>query len=225
MSLILNIDTATERASVSLSVDGTLLQFRTNAQAMDHAAWIHPAINEMLQSGHPSYNMADIAAIAVVAGPGSYTGLRVGMATAKGFCYALNVPLICLNTLSIMAYAAKKEASSSVLLCPMLDARRMEVFTALYDASLQELISPGAMVLDQNSFADALDKQPVLFFGSGSLKWKNITTHKNAVFKELFYSPQDMAVLAEDACNHAAFSSLAYTEPVYLKPFYSPLKT
>src|SRR5438034_3878712 len=115
MSLILNIDTATDYASVSLAFEGKPLQERVNGQSMDHAMWIHTAIREMMIAENHSYQLHDLDAVAVVAGPGSYTGLRVGMSTAKGLCYALNIPLITMNTLKIMAHATNKDISPSQL--------------------------------------------------------------------------------------------------------------
>jgi tRNA threonylcarbamoyladenosine biosynthesis protein TsaB len=221
MPLILNIDTATNQASVSLALEGKVLQERVNGQSMDHAAWIHTAIDELIHANNHKYNLNEINAVAVVAGPGSYTGLRVGMATAKGLCYALNIPLISLNTLKIMAYATNDEFSSSLLLCPMLDARRLEVFTALYDASLNELIQPCAMILEENSFSEWLNKYEIIFFGSGSNKWKEIVKNENAIFRNSFYMPQDIASIAYKTFMQHDFSGLAYTEPVYLKEFYS----
>jgi tRNA threonylcarbamoyladenosine biosynthesis protein TsaB len=224
MSLILNIDTATTSASVSLSFEGKLLQERVNGQSMDHAAWIHVAIKELMHAGNHTFRLSDLNAVAVVAGPGSYTGLRVGMSTAKGLCYALNIPLISLNTLTVMAHAATKEISSSQLLCPMLDARRMEVFTALYTITLNELIAPCAMILEQNSFSGWLNKQGIVFFGSGSSKWKELVQHDNAIFRDFIYTPQDIAFISTNEFSQQAFSSLAYAEPIYLKDFYAPKK-
>jgi tRNA threonylcarbamoyladenosine biosynthesis protein TsaB len=220
MPLILNIDTATDKASVSLALNGQVLQERVNGQAMDHAAWIHTAIKELMHVNN-GYKMESIDAVAVVAGPGSYTGLRVGMATAKGLCYALNIPLISLNTLTIMAHATVAGISSSLLLCPMLDARRMEVFTALYDASLRELVPPCAMILSKDSFSEWLDEYRVIFFGSGSNKWKELVQHEHAIFKDGFYMPRDVATVSNDTFAQHVFSELAYTEPIYLKDFYS----
>ena len=225
MALILHIDTATEQASVSLALSGILLQERTNSRSMDHAAWIHTAIRDMLTATGDTYKLNNIDAVAIVAGPGSYTGLRVGMATAKGICYALNIPLISINTLRLMAYATKKNVlSSSVLLCPMLDARRMEVFTGLYDADLNELIAPGALILENDSFADWLDKKEIVFSGNGSAKWKEMQQHANARFSDAVYTPQDIAFLADESFNQYFFSDLAYTDPIYLKEFYSTQK-
>ncbi|MFT3932522.1 MAG: tRNA (adenosine(37)-N6)-threonylcarbamoyltransferase complex dimerization subunit type 1 TsaB [Chitinophagaceae bacterium] len=222
MALILNIDTATSLGSVSLSFEGILIDQRINTTAVDHATWIHVAIEEICNSNNHLYSLKDLDAIAIVAGPGSYTGLRVGMATAKGFCYALNSRLISLNTLNVMAYATNKEISPSQLLCPMLDARRMEVFTALYNAELKELIEPGAMILEADSFNDWLQKNEIVFFGSGSYKWKELVQHDNAVFIESFYTPQDIAFVSYHEFRQETFSDLAYAEPVYLKDFYTP---
>ena len=224
MSLILNIDTATTLGSVSLSFEGKLLQERINTQSIDHATWIHLAIKEIMNASNHSYQLNDISAVAVVAGPGSYTGLRVGMSTAKGLCYALNSRLITLNTLKIMAYATNKEISPSQLLCPMLDARRMEVFTALYNTVLNELIAPCAMILEENSFSAWLHKNEIIFFGNGSNKWKDLVKHENAIFKDSFYTTHDIAFISYNEFRQNAFVDLAYAEPIYLKDFYAPKK-
>jgi len=191
---------------------------------MDHAAWIHVAIREMMQTGNRGYKLQDLRAVATVAGPGSYTGLRVGMSTAKGLCYALNIPLISLNTLTVMAYATNKDLSSSLHLCPMLDARRMEVFAALYDKELSELLAPCPVILEKNSFSEWLDKYQILFFGNGSKKWKELVRHENALFTDSFYKPEHIALLAYEAFRKASFPDLAYAEPIYLKEFYTPGK-
>jgi tRNA threonylcarbamoyladenosine biosynthesis protein TsaB len=224
MSLILNIDTATARASVSLAAEGVVIAALVNEQSMDHAAWIHTAIKDLTAINNHAYTLKDITAVANVSGPGSYTGLRVGMSTAKGLCYALNIPLISLNTLKIMAHATNHYISSSQLLCPMLDARRMEVFSALYDNRLNELIPPCPMILEKDSFADWLNKYEIIFFGNGSNKWKELVQHENALFKDGFYAPSDIAGLSHAAFQLAAFADLAYAEPFYLKEFYTPGK-
>ena len=149
MSLILNIDTALDTASVCIAKDGRSLGLAVNENQKDHAAWLHIAVNEILKK--PSYSINQLEAVAVSIGPGSYTGLRIGLASAKGFCYALNIPLIAVTTLEIMALAVKEEATT--LICPMVDARRMEVFSAIYEKDLGEKSPPQAMVIDENSFA------------------------------------------------------------------------
>lgn len=224
MSLILNIDTATGKASISLAFEGKIIAALVNEQSMDHAAWIHTAIKELITINNHAYTLKDLNAVANVSGPGSYTGLRVGMSTAKGLCYALNIPLISLNTLKVMAHATNYYISSSQLLCPMLDARRMEVFSALYDYQLNELIPPCPVILEKDSFSEWLNKNEIVFFGNGSNKWKALVQHDNAIFKDRFYAPSDIASMSYTAFQQAAFSDLAYAEPFYLKDFYTPGK-
>jgi tRNA threonylcarbamoyladenosine biosynthesis protein TsaB len=221
MSLILNIDTATEIAGVCLAVKGVSVRLLENHEQKDHAAWIHVAINEVLKQTNTA--ATNLEAIAVTIGPGSYTGLRVGLATAKGLCYALQKPLITIGTLEMMCHAATRKLKefSNSLFCPMLDARRMEVFTAVYDANMEELLSPCAMLLEETSFSTYLDQQPVLFFGSGSKKWESTCRHPNAIFQRVSYSAENLAALSESKFNTHQFTGLAYSEPLYVKEFYT----
>ncbi len=174
MALLLNIDTATENASICLSKDGNALRTMVNNQQRDHAAWIQPAIEQLLKEMQNT--VKDLQGIAVTAGPGSYTGLRVGLATAKGLCFALNIPLITENTLRVMAYAATQQSfpngdvysikaglKNPTILCPMIDARRMEVFTALYDLQLNIVEKPAALILEPDSFNKELENNSILF--------------------------------------------------------------
>lgn len=219
MSLILNIDTSTEQASISIAQDAKSLCLLTNSSQKDHASWLHIAIQQALQS--LSKEVKDLIAIAVTAGPGSYTGLRVGMSAAKGLCYALDIPFITVNTLEAMFTAAIAEEVAYI--CPMIDARRMEVFTALYDKKGYKVIPPCAMILDNNdSFTAYLNKGKVLFFGNGSEKWKDLQQHPNAVFKQLPFTAVNMAGLTYKKYQSSDFSSLAYAEPAYIKDFYIP---
>ncbi len=227
--VILNIDTATEEAGVCLTQEGKVLAMRVNTEQKDHASWIHVAIQEVLRD--TALHMRDISAVAVTAGPGSYTGLRVGMATAKGICYALRVPLITENTLKVMAFAAGEEfdkeltEKENVLFCPMIDARRMEVFAAMYDNELNEIMQPGAFVLDASSFKEALNKYTIIFFGSGSAKWKHLCTHPNACFAETnFVNVSHLGKMATGLYLKRIFADVAYENPVYLKEFYSYTK-
>lgn len=227
MALLLNIDTATEQAGVCLSNNEQVLVVRQTQEQKNHASFIQPAIKEMLAEA--GYQLQDVDAVAVSAGPGSYTGLRVGLATAKGICFALQKPLIMLNTLQVMALAsiqANKEAiqaNQSLLFCPMIDARRMEVFTALYNAHLQEVMPPQAMILDETSLAHQLQNHTIIFSGSGSSKAKFIA-HPNAILGETTYKIDKMAVLSSQAYTKKQFADLAYSEPFYLKEFYKPMK-
>lgn len=228
--MILNIDTATEQASVCLSQDESVISTLSNDSQKDHAAWIQVAINALLQK--EGYTMQQVKAVAVTQGPGSYTGLRVGMATAKGLCFALQIPLITINTLQVMAHGAinqwrslAKNMQSPLCFCPMIDARRMEVFTAVYNEGLQELVSPKAMILDELSFQEELHNCSLICFGNGSNKWKNVSRYPNVLFiDEKIDIAKSLAKLASSLYLAKNFANLAYAEPVYLKEFYTYIK-
>jgi tRNA threonylcarbamoyladenosine biosynthesis protein TsaB len=220
VALILNIHTAVQTASVCLARQEELLELKINPSQTDHAGWIQDAICDMLvQKG---LKPRDLEAVAVSLGPGSYTGLRVGMASAKGLCYALNIPLITINTLKIMAVSAMNETKK--LMCPMIDARRMEVFAAVYDQQLNEIIAPLNLVLDDHSFHQLLSGTSVCFFGNGSKKFHQICMNPNAEFKDVDYSAQHMISLSYKQFSERVFTNLAYSEPFYGKDFYSTFK-
>ena len=218
MHFILSLDTAVAGASVCLSDGATVKSLKRHEAQNESAGWIHTAIQELLQEH--SLSVSNLAAVAVSAGPGSYTGLRIGMATAKGLCYAAGVPLIAINTLQMMAAAAAGEPTA--LLCPMIDARRMEVFTALYTTDLQEVLPAQALILDETCFAKALDAGPVLFFGNGSGKFRPLLQHPNASFKSIAADASHIATLANNVLLQKKFVNLAYSEPFYGKDFFSP---
>lgn len=225
MSFILNIDTATEIASLCLAKNGEKVGLLINEDQKDHAAWIHVAIKQLLRNA--DLTIQQISAIAISAGPGSYTGLRVGMASAKGLCFAMNLPLITENTLEIMAFAAIENISqlqdqlSSTLICPMLDARRMEVFTAIFDKDRQQQLPSVALVLNEESFGQYLKENRMIFFGSGSKKWKQICNHPHAEFASIAYDASHLAQLSVKKFNERNFADIVYTEPLYLKEFYT----
>lgn len=223
MSLILQIDTASTHAAVSLSKEGKLLQSIGNENQQEHAAFLQPAIEEIMRMQELS--LQDIDAVSVVIGPGSYTGLRVGLASAKGICYALHKPLIAISTLQLMAAAAKQELSKQSgnipLLCPMIDARRMEVFTAIFNQQLEPLMEAKAMLLNNDSFVAILLQNKVLFFGNGAAKLKPICNHVNALFATDYNSINAMCTLSFQQFKEANFTDLAYSEPLYLKEFYN----
>ena len=215
----MNIDTALETASVCLANDDEVLQLSVNENQKDHAAWLHTAVTELLQkSGH---TVNELEAVAVSIGPGSYTGLRVGLASAKGFCYALKIPLITISTLKIIAFAVKDKAGEADFICPMIDARRMEVYTALYDKKLIEKNSPEAMILDENTFTDMLVSNKILFCGAGSKKLRQIINSANALFNFNDYNATQLAQLSYNCFQNKEFANLAYTEPLYVKEFYA----
>jgi tRNA threonylcarbamoyladenosine biosynthesis protein TsaB len=220
MSLMLNIDTALEVASLCISQEGKPLGFASNAEQKDHSRWLHPAIRELLR--RQKITLQDIRAIAVTAGPGSYTGLRVGLAAAKGLCYALDIPLVTITTLDTMAFAVKGESTD--LICPLIDARRMEVFTAVFDQNLNQVIPPHAMIINETSFAQLLSSHELLFCGSGSKKLQAAISHPKARFTAATSNATHLASIAWKNFCEERFSDLAYTEPLYLKEFYSPTR-
>ena len=218
MALILNIDTATETAQVSFAKDGIVLQALQNNAQKDHASFLQTAIQQLAKTAVITLN--DVDAIAVTAGPGSYTGLRVGMSSAKGLCYALNKPLIAINTLEVLAAdAIQRSNDDAILFCPMIDARRMEVFTAIYNHDLTTALAPCAMVLDEHSFAEQLMQHKIIFFGSGAVKWQSICKNPNALFANVSNPANAMAALSNTYFKKQAFADLAYSEPLYLKEF------
>lgn len=221
MSWILNIDTSLQTASVMLSSDGVIICSRKNENQKDHASFLEPAISSLVKEA--GIQLADLSAIAVVSGPGSYTGLRVGMASAKGLCYALNKPLILLNNLEVLTIAAIEETNSDkgTLFCPMIDARRMEVYTAVYNNDLRLMMDPCALVLDINSYSNFLTKNSIYFFGNGADKWKNLCNHKNAQFISSLNVNAAINRLASQKLVEQSFTAIAYAEPLYIKEFYS----
>jgi len=225
MSLLLNIDTSSEKAHVSFSKDGSLLASLSNESQKEHASFLQPAIQQLCKT--TSIHLRQIDAVAVTAGPGSYTGLRVGMASAKGLSYALKKPFITMSTLEILARSAMDlfpDQPETLLFCPMLDARRMEVFTAIYQKDLNTILEPGALVLDENSFKTHLLTRKMLFFGSGSDKWKATCKNINALFEKVEIQPQTMCRHANSLFNQKDFTDLAYSEPMYLKDFQIVIK-
>lgn len=217
MAIILNIDTAVETASICLAREAKPVKFAENRNQSDHAAWLHPALQKLVADA--GINIRDIDAIAISIGPGSYTGLRVGLAAAKGLCFAMNIPLIAVNTLKMMAYTTKNEAAD--YFCPLIDARRMEVFMAVYDKNLTEFIEPKAMIIDSNSFDSILSSKKVLFSGNGIEKVRKLISHPNALFTNSEATAINMTELSEQYLSERKFSDIAYIEPCYLKEFYS----
>lgn len=221
MALILNIDTSTSFASLALGKDGETIGTSSNADQKDHASWLHIAIRELLLNHNIPVNA--LHAIAVTGGPGSYTGLRVSMSTAKGICYAANIPLIIHNTLEVMTHAVLQKYDQA-LYCPMLDARRMEVFTAVYDEQLNAQLKPTALILNNESYHDQLNNHKIVFFGSGAQKFSRICNHPNAVFTQSNFSAEDMVYASEQKYQQEKFADLAYSGPDYLKEFHDTSK-
>ena len=221
MALLLNIDTAVQSASICLADGNEILDVQVSASEKDSSSWLHVAIQDVMQKH--SLHLTDLKAIAVTSGPGSYTGLRVGMSAAKGLCFALSIPLITLNTLQVMAASVNSEFDG--LLCPMIDARRMEVFTAIYTSSLEEVMPSTAIVLEPTTFNNWLDKNSILFFGNGSEKASVVIKHTNATFRKIKTTAAHMPLLSTAKFETQQFTELAYSEPFYAKDFYSPIST
>ena len=221
MALILNIETATKVCSVSIGKDAILLTFKEMNDNYSHAENLTVFIEDLLDE--TNLKISNFDAIAVSKGPGSYTGLRIGVSTAKGLCYALQKPLISISTLQAMAKSPLTTHHSplTTLFCPMLDARRMEVYCAFYDGKNKLIKNISAEIIDENSFAGILKNNTVLFFGDGSEKCKiHLSKNPNAIFIDsVFPSAKNMLELSEMAFNADDFEDLAYFEPYYLKDF------
>lgn len=221
MALILNIDTSIETAGLCLSRDGEPLSAAENKEQRDHAAWLHVQIKKIMnETRHP---MSDLEAVAIANGPGSYTGLRVGMAAAKGLCYALKIPFITVNTLYLMASAvrASLDLSADGVICPMIDARRMEVYTALYTKELKEVLPPSAIILNKNSFENYLSQKHVFFVGTGTSKWREIGPPTNSSYLDTPPLAAHLGVLSHNKYLTQDFTDLIYSEPAYLKEFFT----
>lgn len=216
MSLILHIDTAVDTASICLSNGTQLIAADSNNQSRESAGWLQPAIGRLLASQDIGFR--ELQAVSVSEGPGSYTGLRVGMASAKGLCYALGIPLIAVGTLEMMAAAAIAAVPGDAIFCPLIDARRMEVFTAMFDRDLAVRLPHCNLILDASSFSDWLSEHRVVFSGNGSSKLKSLLDSPSAVFAEdVAAGATHMVPLAWKKFTMRNFADLAYAEPFYGK--------
>jgi tRNA threonylcarbamoyladenosine biosynthesis protein TsaB len=217
--IILNLETSTSVCSVSLSENDQLLFKKADFKGMNHAALLSLFIQEALDLLKKDNKKPD--AVAVSAGPGSYTGLRIGVSTAKGLCYGFGIPLISINTLESMAYSTINHIlDKNAIYCAMIDARRMEVYSVFIDSTGKILREVSADIIDENSYKDIYEKQVVYFFGNGAEKCKPLLTHSNARFVENVYPlAENMLVLANKAYLEQKFEDVAYFEPFYLKEF------
>ncbi len=223
MSLILQIETATASCSVALARGGMILAFKQVNERNMHAEVITQFIDELIISAGVHYHELD--AIAVSCGPGSYTGLRIGVSTAKGLCFALDKPLIAIETLEAMAFGVinsnEYALDSNTLLCPMIDARRMEVFTTVFNANGHKIEPTSAAIIDENSFTELLINNKILFFGDGAEKCRSILSiNANALFLPGFVnSAVYLTQKAFEKFRNKEFEDTAYFEPYYLKDF------
>jgi tRNA threonylcarbamoyladenosine biosynthesis protein TsaB len=215
LSYILNIETATKNCSVSLAKNGeTILCKEIAEQGYSHAERLHVFIEEILKEAKVNFN--DLSAIAVSKGPGSYTGLRIGVSAAKGLCYALGIPLIAIDTLTILANQIKVENG---LIIPMIDARRMEVYSAIFNSYSEKIREVQAEILTEESFNSV--NETIHFVGDSSEKAKSVLTKNNFVFHDavVFPSANEMSALSYSKFQNNDFEDVAYFEPYYLKDF------
>jgi len=227
MALILNIETATPVCSLALCSGGKIISKKESHEHNSHSSLLTVFIEEIFSEVDFELNSLD--AIAVSKGPGSYTGLRIGVSTSKGLCYALDKPLISISTLKAMANGLAnflKLSKSSLfqentLLCPMIDARRMEVYSAIFDININEIKKVSADIIDENSYQNFLIDKQIIFFGDGSAKCKKVlSNNENVKFIDDFYpSAEFMAEISEEKFKSKKFEDVAYFEPFYLKDF------
>lgn len=219
MALILAFETSTRMCSVALLRDGAVIGSRELNDGYSHAEKLTVFAQEVVaEAGH---QFSELDAVAVSAGPGSYTGLRIGAATAKGLCFGSNMKLIAIGTLEALCYQSALPTIPNAWKCPMIDARRMEVYTALFDEHGAEQVPTAAEIIDSSSFSELLEERPVLFFGDGADKCEEtLGEHANAHFvKDVFPSALTFGVLAERKFAAGQFEDVAYFEPFYLKDF------
>lgn len=221
MSCILNIETSTNVCSVALSQDGVCLYEDVNMEGPSHAQVLAGYVKDAVSFADS--HAIPIDAIAISKGPGSYTGLRIGVSEAKGVAYGRGAKLLSVPTLKLLTVPillGHEELPEDALLCPMIDARRMEVYCALYDRALNEVVQTQALVIDSDSFKEYLDKQPIYFMGNGADKCVETIQHPNAHFiKNIVPRAKNMIPLAEMAMAKEQFEDVAYFEPFYLKEF------
>ena len=222
--MILCIETATSICSVALCDKDKIIGLKESAVDKSHASLLTVFIEELLNEQNVSTEALD--AIVVSKGPGSYTGLRIGVSVAKGLCYGATIPLIAINTLESMFYGAVEkyysdsQIDTKMLLCPMIDARRMEVYSSLFDSGGKEKIPVKAELINEDSYSEYLKKGPILFFGNGSDKFEEIISHPNAIFKSDYkLTASSLIKPANEAFENKRFENLAYFEPYYLKDF------
>lgn len=219
MALILLIESSASVCSVALSEDGKVVAIREEHEANKHAEKLSIFCDEVLREAGKL--TSDLDAVAVSGGPGSYTGLRIGTSTAKGYCFALSIPLIAIPTLEAMASGMQSDALAADLLCPMIDARRMEVYAAVFTSSLEHVAPTSPVILDETSFMNFLDEKIVWFSGDAMPKAKALLSqHQNARFTESgMQSSKNLAAAAEARFKNKQFEDLAYYAPFYLKTF------
>jgi tRNA threonylcarbamoyladenosine biosynthesis protein TsaB len=221
LATVLNINTAFETASVILSSDNEIILETQSHSQKDHASFLEPAIKGLCKVTKTNLNAID--AVSVINGPGSYTGLRVGLSSAKAICYALTKPLILLNTLDVMAYALKLQSTvkeKDILFCPLIDARRMEVFTALYDISLNVIKTYSSDIINGHFLEQERKNNKIVAGGNGVFKMQKIINDENITCINQLFLSKPAITLSFKALISKNFSNIAYSEPFYLKQVY-----
>jgi tRNA threonylcarbamoyladenosine biosynthesis protein TsaB len=225
MPSILCIETSTTVCSVAIGNENGLIAHKEVNAGYTHAENLHVFIDEVIKES--GLNRNDIDAIAVGKGPGSYTGLRIGVSAAKGIAYALKIPLISMNTLLNLCVGAKKTIQDSeIMLCPMLDARRMEVYTALYNQTFEEIVSTNALIITPESLSDLTSKGNIVLFGDGANKCAELIkdNSKISLLENIMPSATNMIEYSIEQYNKKQFEDVAYFEPFYLKEFFTGAK-
>jgi tRNA threonylcarbamoyladenosine biosynthesis protein TsaB len=225
MALILNIETSTEVCSVAIARNGSVIHSRQNLSGQNHAMLLTVYINELLVESN--LTMEQLDAVAVSGGPGSYTGLRIGVSVAKGLCYASRLPMIAITSLEAMAHYVitnrknfQYQEMGNALFCPMIDARRMEVYTSFYDVNGVQIREIQADIIDHQSYLPYLENNTVFFFGNGAAKCRDAISHPHAIFIDgIITTAENMVSLAERDFKLQKFVDVAYYEPFYLKDF------
>jgi tRNA threonylcarbamoyladenosine biosynthesis protein TsaB len=218
--MILSIETSTAVCSVALNDPDKLISIKENFSGYSHAEKLVVFISGLLQER--KIQVRDLDAIAVSVGPGSYTGLRIGMSAAKGLCFSQSKPLICISTLEALAFKAiQQSGDASKLFCPMIDARRMEVYTALYSQDLICVHPPSAIIVDDNFLSNGTENKEVLFFGDGAEKCKDVLRKNFIYFPDIFPSAEFIGQLAWKKFKANEFSDVSLAEPLYLKEYKS----
>ena len=226
MACILHIETSTDTCSVAVSQDGLNIYDMADTEGRNHAVVLADFVRDTLSFADS--HAIPVDAVAISKGPGSYTGLRIGVSLAKGVCFARQIPLIAVDTLKVLCVPLllRESLPENALLCPMIDARRMEVYCALYNRALRTVQDTKALVVDENSFREVLDSQPVAFIGRGSTKCRDVIKHENALFfDDVRPLAKNMLPLAEMKLMKNEIEDTAYFEPFYLKEFVAGVST
>jgi tRNA threonylcarbamoyladenosine biosynthesis protein TsaB len=226
MNYILHIHTTAEKAIVTICNEDDVLATFINNEPKEHASFLHVAIKRILRDNDIS--LADLKAVGITGGPGSYTGIRVGLATAKGLCFALKIPMMMFNALELMAFSALEnfDFDKNTLFCPMIDARRMEVFTAVYDYELNEINPPSAVVIEETSFDNLIEEHTFCYFGSGAEKFKKLVEARSGNLKYILseISSVSLAKFGWKKFQKNDFENIISAKPFYVKEFYTLAK-